>query len=135
MCLCCSAKARTIKRDILPGYDLLKGTVDVKDEWPIGWYALQHYNDPDFIWEPRVWTNPIKGLTDREINKNKYPKRWKAWKKWCEDAEKIEASLRTCGPETGYFFMKACKKAGYRKKDGRLSFWLMDKLAENLKRK
>jgi len=132
MCLCCSAKAKTIKKNILPGYNLLKGTVSV-DEWPAGWYALQCYNDPDFIWEPKVWANPINGLTGREINENKYPKKWKAWEKWCEDAEKIEASLRT-SPETGYFFMKACKKAGYRKRDGRLSFWLMDNLAEKLKK-
>lgn len=144
MCMCCSAKARTIKKDVLPGYNLLVATEDVEGSqsdrivkhrdgiglvWPKGWYALQTYNDPDLIWEPKVWPDPLKGL-----NANTHPKEYKLWEKWAEDVEKMEQAL-VLPAETGYELVKACYKAGYRKRNGRLAYWLFDHIARQLKRK
>ena len=44
MCLQCDAKARVVKRDILPGgYILMRSTRDVEG-WPKGWYGLVRSN-------------------------------------------------------------------------------------------
>lgn len=146
MCMCCSAKARTIKRDILPGYNLLMATVDVQASpseppvltrdgigltWPKGWYALQRWDDPDFIWEHKPIPDPLQ---NGKLNANTHPKEFKAWEKWAHNAEITEKSL-TLPAETGYLFVRACKKAGYHKRNGRLSFWFVDYIGRQLKRK
>jgi len=146
MCMCCSAKARTIKKDILPGYDLVIATVDVVAysselsvmtregvglSWPKGWYALQRWNDPDIIFEHKPAPDPLQL---GKLSANTHPKEFEAWKKWAENAEITEKSL-TLPAYVGYLFVRACKKAGYRNRDGRLSFWLVDYLGRQLKRK
>jgi len=127
MCLCCSAKAKTIKKDILPGgYSLLKGTVECA-EWPRGYYALQVWNDPDFIWKQKVECEP-KGNFDKD------DKAFAKWKKWARDTEEMEKNFNT-DPQTGHDLYKACLRAGYRpKRDGfRIIFWLRNHLAKKLK--
>jgi hypothetical protein len=128
MCLCCSAKAKTIRKDILPGYNLLKGTVNCP-EWPRGYYALQKWNDPDFIWKQKVECEP-RGNFDED------PEAFKKWGEWARDAEEMEKSFKT-DPQTGYELYKACLRAGYRpKRDGfRILFWLRDHLAKKLKQR
>jgi len=119
MCLCCTVKARIIKRDILPGYNLMISMVGC-DDWPKGYYGLQRYNDPDFIWKLKVEIEP-----DRKF---------RLWQKWADDCTEMEKSF-VCDPEIGYYLYKACLKSGYSpKKDGfRWIFWLRNYMAKRLK--
>jgi len=127
MCLCCATKAKTIKKNILPGYNLLKGVIDHPD-WPKDFYALQQRDDPDFIWEFKVTPEP-KGNFNR--NKAAYLR----WAKWAKETEVMEKSFQS-DPRTGYDLYKASLKAGYRpKRDGfRFVYWLRNHLAQKLKR-
>lgn len=131
MCLCCETKAKTIRRDILPGYSLLKGRVDHPD-WPLGHYALQHFNDPDFIFKEIPKVNPSIGVS---LNNNK--KVYEAYMAWSKETENMEKSLDHCGPELGYQLYKACLKAGWcPKRDGfRLSFWVRNYMGKKMKQK
>lgn len=126
MCECCSAKAKTIKRNILPGYNLLKGMQDCK-QWPLGWYGLQKWNGPDFIWKQKVELEPKGSMKNDAI--------FKRWENWALESEEMEKNF-TCDPQTGYELYKACLKAGYRpKRHGyRFVFWLRNHLAKKLKK-
>jgi hypothetical protein len=130
MCLCCETKAKVIRRDILPGYNLLKGMVDHPD-WPLGHYALQKFNDPDFIFKEPPRVDPSVGVC---LNNNK--KAYEAFKIWAAESEHMEESF-VCAPEMGYPLYKACLKAGWRpKRDGyRLVYWLRNYMGKKLKRK
>ena len=129
MCLCCLTKAKTIRRAILPGYNLLKGMVDHPD-WPLGYYALQHWNDPDFVFKEIPRIDPSIG-----VNIDKNDKAYRAYLIWAKEIEKMEKSFK-CDPETGYALYKACLKAGWRpKRDGlRLMFWLRHHMGKKMKR-
>jgi hypothetical protein len=130
MCLCCSTKAKTIRKDVLPGYNLLKGTVG-HPEWPLGHYALQRWNDPDFIFKEKPAVNPCAKEKDAENNK-----KYKAYLIWAVETESMEKCLKN-DPEIGYELYRACLKAGWRpKRDGfRLSFWLRDHLGKKMKKR
>jgi len=129
MCLCCMTKAKTIRKGILPGYNLLKGMVDHPD-WPLGYYALQHWNDPDFVFKEIPRIDPSIG-----VNIDKNDKAYRAYLIWAKETEKMEKSFK-CDPETGYALYKACLKAGWRpKRDGlRLMFWLRHHMGKKMKR-
>lgn len=137
MCLCCSAKAKTIRRDIIPGYNLLQSTVDVRAGsswyWPLGWYGLQHYNDPDFVFKQKPIPDPLITKEGVWLNADVHSKEADACDAWFKDIiEPFEKKLECC-PEIGYRFVKACRKAGYRPRDGRLACWLINYMGRKLK--
>ena len=126
-----------VKKDILPGYFLVKGTVEVKDEWPKGWYGLVQYNDPDFIWEERMTPDPYHGLTGKQIN-NGSKKLHEKYRRWLEMLNSIEDDFCECQvrPWTSYQFVSACMKAGYRpKRDGfNVMYWFVNYVGQKTKR-
>jgi len=127
MCLQCLTKARIIKRDILPGYTLMKATVGHKD-WGLGWYGLVQRDDPDFVFPLRPLPDPSRGK-----NLDKDEKAYKSWMLWAKETDWMETFFK-CDPETGYALYKACLRAGYRpKRDGfRLVYWLRDYMGRSL---
>lgn len=129
MCLCCLTKAKTIRKDILPGYNLLKGMIDHPD-WPLGYYALQRWNDPDFVFREIPRMDPSHGVS---LKKNE--KAYKAYLVWAKEVDDMEDTFE-CSPELGYILYKACLKAGWRpKRDGlRLVYWLRHHMGKKMKR-
>lgn len=132
MCLCCETKAKTIRRNILPGYNLLKGMVG-HPEWPIGYYALQRWDDPDFIFKEKPSIDPSKNWTTEKSLKNE--KLYAAYLIWAKETEAMEDCFK-CSPELGYELYKACLKAGWHpKRDGfRLSFWVRNYMGKKMKK-
>lgn len=137
MCLQCLAKSKMIYENIFPGYFLVKGTVEVKNEWPKGWYGLVQCNDPDFIWEEKITPNPYHGLTGKEINKGSKSLHDK-YHRWSKMLDSIKDDFCECqaDPMTSYQFVSACMKAGYRpKRDGfNVMHWFVDYVGEKMKR-
>jgi hypothetical protein len=124
--------------NILPGYFLVKGTVEVKDEWPKGWYGLVQCNDPDFIWEEKMTPDPLYGMTDEKFN-DCSEKTWEKSKKWMKILGSIEEDFREyqADPMTSYQFVSACIKAGYKpKRDGfNVMSWFVNYVGQKMKQK
>lgn len=130
MCLQCEAKAKIIKRDILPGYSLMISRSNHPD-WPVGHYGLVRCNDPDFVFKEKPVADPGKGV-NLDLEKNS--KIYAAWEIWAAETESMETKF-TCSPELGHALYKACLKAGWRpKRDGlRLMYWLRNYMGIKLK--
>jgi hypothetical protein len=109
MCLQCCTDAVVIKKDILPGYVLVRASKDC-DIWKEGQFGLVQENDPDFIWD-NPGPNPLDGMTDNEIN-DCPPEKWKESVLWMKKVELIEKEFET-DPMMGYQFVTACRLAGY----------------------
>jgi len=133
MCLQCSAKAKTIIKDIIPGYDLMKSTKDC-DEWPKGYYGLICNNDPDFIWKDKPILDPTFDITELEKFEDDNII-WKKCDEFFEVVESIEPHFE-CDPLSGYNLIKACKKAGWdEEKHGfRILCWLTHHMATEMKK-
>ena len=107
-------KAKTIRRNILPGgYILMKSMVD-HPEWPVGYYGLVQCNDPDFVWKEKPLRDPTIGK-----NLDKDEKAYKASNKYIREIASMEKSFLNTNPRgrdlrTYYLFYKACLRAGYR---------------------
>jgi len=137
MCLQCSAKARVVVKDIIPGYTLMRATKGCEKivgapAWPKGWYGLVQCNDPDFIWEGKPIADPTEGLTGDQINA--LPEA--PFSRFHYLCEAIEKQFVT-DPMTGYQFVQACKKAGYKpKRDGlNVVMWFVGYAGKKLKEK
>ena len=134
MCLQCLAKARLVKKDILPGYFLMVSTQNAPG-WPKSHYGLVRCNDPDFVWEGRPSPDPYHGLSDHGIESS--PKNiHEAFHKWSKMVEKTEEAFHGSAMDC-YRFVDACKKAGYRpERDGyNVVMWFVDYAGRKLKMK
>lgn len=129
MCLQCLTKARSVKKNVIPGYTLMRSTVDHKD-WHAGDYGLVVCNDPDFVFKGKPTPDPSRG---KNLDKDK--KAFERWKKWSSQVEAVMENF-LCPPERGYRLYKACLKTGYRPhRDGyNMLYWLWDYMGRQLKK-
>ena len=139
MCLQCETKARTIVKEVLPGYSLMKSMVDHPD-WPIGHYGLVRSDDPDFVWEGKPLIDPLFRMTRAQIKKvlgkdrDRFGKILTDYKGFCALASSMEKKFAV-DPYIGYLLVKGCFKVGFRESDGRFMFWLCHHMATRMKRK
>lgn len=92
MCLQCIAKSEIVVKDIIPGYSLHRSTVDVPDEWPLGFFGVVKMNDPLFVFPAILATDNEKSLQESA-------------------AKMIDGFGFTV--DQGYDFVTACVAAGY----------------------
>jgi hypothetical protein len=121
------AQSTLIKENALPGYNLVRATVDA-DGWPAGYYALIEVNDPVFVFAGPIIADPTAGMSDEAINAlDEMPAGYDAFMKAGEEMSthlKLDARV-------GYRLVKTCvDELGYSPEtDGVFHFWLLQYLA------
>jgi len=125
MCLQCLTKAKTIHKNVLPGFSLMQSTVKT-DEWPLGWYALVEMNDPSFVFPGPVLPDTTDGLSDEALNAmDGFPA---GYDEFCASADVLGEKL-VSDPVSGYRLVRACMEAGYQMTDGHIHYWLLHHIA------
>lgn len=116
--------------EIVPGWFLIQARRDAfsikKDQ-----YGLVECNDPDFVWNVKPLEDPLKNLTDDQIDElDEKDPIWKEWKKFVQVEQSIGKILKS-NIETGYSLYKACLEGGYNpdKHGHNVSCWLTDQMA------
>lgn len=101
-----------------------------------GEYGLIWINDASYVWAEKPEPDPTwesehdadGNLIDAEDVKD-YD--GAAYEEWAKKVLKFEECL-VSDPWEGYKLVRACKEAGYLEADGRLSYWLFNKMGEFL---
>lgn len=147
MCIQCLTEALVWKKQVLPGYYLMKAQVDYLPVIKKGMYGLIRCNDPDVVWDVEPMIDPLHGMSDEEIESiSEDSAEWKAHgqfletaQNFCEwfrlDYDRVGSKYKNWGldPEVAYNIIHACKIAGYDKdKDGAFEYWLLNHIARFL---
>ncbi|KVP39616.1 hypothetical protein WJ87_05120 [Burkholderia ubonensis] len=126
MCLQCMTNAIIIKKNVLPGFDLMQSQQDAKG-WPKGAYGLVEINDPTVVFPGPLLNDPTAGMSDDELN---------ALPEMPAEVYAFDQSAEALGEQlildavTGHRLVQACIECGYKpKEDGCLHFWLLHYLA------
>jgi hypothetical protein len=104
MCMQCLVDSRQIDPDFLPGFILSMSTNDVVAAWPKGHFGLVEENDPMFVFPP------IPDPRDEMVFARLHSKLSQEFK---------------FSPLEGHRIILACGRAGWRKRDGSVLWWLM----------
>lgn len=128
MCMQCMTKSVTLKRNIFPGWALVKAR-ETYEDWPAGAYGLLRCNDPDFIFTVKPTKTPsIYSKREKYIPKGYW--------RWYEEADKFNEELKG-SIEASHELYVAAVKAGYKGQDkhGFFSYWLRNYIAKKMRRK
>lgn len=132
MCLQCCTEAESFS-EVIPGWALMRATKDAfpgasDPEWRTGEWGLIQSNDPDYIFDLEMVTDPTFEMSDQDLDDEKYDK--VAARKFDDEAYKLQNAL-IGDPLAGYRLIEACIKAGWDgdKHGYRISHWLLHKMA------
>lgn len=130
MCMQCSAGAKLVKENVLPGYSLYQSTKDTA-EWPLGWFGLVRCNDPAFVFKGPLRQDPCEGLTEDDLDV--MPEHPEGYDEFESVAQEL-SGVQFARPYQAYEFIAACLNSGYDPKvhGYEHGFWLANHLAKQI---
>lgn len=127
MCLQCLTNAKTLSRDVVPGFALMQSTKDAA-RWPLGWFGLVKCNDPLLVFKGPLLQDPCAGYTEDQLDVMlSYPEGYDEYVAACEQ---LGTKLQLPASQ-GHELVQACIEQGYRAEEhGHLQWWLLNHLAK-----
>ena len=131
MCEQCSA-ATTDLGEPIPGIMLVQATKD-GGCMKAGQYGLVEENDPFLIFDMKPTPDPCEGLIDEEVNGFEQAE-IQVMMDWLDIARNFDNLFRV-SLDTGWRFVDACRRAGYKATDGSVAIWFFHRAGEMLNKR